>query len=534
MAHRLARERFDVLVIGGGITGAGIARDAALRGLRTALVEASDFGSGTSSRSSRLVHGGLRYLEHGHLRLVFESSRERRILLGIAPHLVRPLRFVWPVYRGSRVSLLRLLAGLTLYDALALFRNVGRHRRLEPAELMAMEPGLRCEGLRGGALYYDARTDDSRLTLANVIDAVAAGCCALNYARVDALLADGKRAAGASVSDLVSANTLEVRSRAIVNATGPWSDRIRRLEAAIMGSGVSGTKGTHVALPRNRVGNSGALALLHPRDGRVFFVLPAGHLTLVTTTETPGPPSPHIVRASESDVAYLLQGANHYFPHAELQRTDVLSAWAGLRPLAASYVRGSTGAASREHHLEFGPLGVLHVTGGKLTTFRSMAAEVVDAIVVRLGNLAQLPSSTATRPLPGGELPYDDTVAAARAAIADTAVAEHLAGAYGTRWRDVADLAARDNALAERLVEGLPYLAAECIYAVTNELAVTLGDILIRRTHVAFETPDHGTSVAPRVAHLVGSLFGWSERQRHLALESYAAEVAAMFEVEPD
>lgn len=447
---------------------------------------------------------------------------------------MRPLRFVWPVYQGSRISLLRLLAGLTLYDALALFRNVERHRRVKAAQMPDLEPRLRRHGLRGGALYYDAATHDSRLTLANVLDAVAQGCCALNHAPVHAFLVEGGRVAGALVHDLLSGETLEVRSRMVVNASGPWSDRVRNLEAPSAGPSLRGTKGAHIAVPRARVGNSGAVTLLHPADGRVLFVLPAGGFTIVTTTETPAPASPDVVRASETELAYLLQAANSYFPDARLQRSDVICAWAGIRPLAASYVRGPARAASREHHLEFGPLGVLHVTGGKLTTYRKMAADAVTVALSRLGGTWRASSGTAERPLPGGEVSYEESATRARAALADAAVAEHLAATYGTRWEEVAGLAWGRSTLAQHIVQGLPYLAAECIYAVTHEMAATLGDILIRRTRIGFETPDHGLHAATLVAKLVAPLLGWSARQQALALENYAAEVAAMFDVEPD
>src|SRR5262245_40316855 len=225
----LSNTAFDLLVIGGGITGCGVARDAALRGLRVALVEKDDFASGTSSRSSRLIHGGLRYLEHGHLHLVFEASAERHRLLRLAPHLVRPLEFVWPVYAGARVPRWKLSAGLTLYDALALFRNVAAHKRLDASDVSAIEPALRREGLRGGARYFDAATDDARLTLANAIGALEAGAAVVNHAELRAIQLDNGSVAGASVTDTLSGETLEVRARVIVNAAGPWSDAVQHI-----------------------------------------------------------------------------------------------------------------------------------------------------------------------------------------------------------------------------------------------------------------------------------------------------------------
>ena len=258
--------------MGGGITGAGVARDAALRGLRVALVEKDDYASGTSSRSSRLVHGGVRYLEHGQLGLVFESSAERRTLQRIAPHLVRPLAFTWPVYAGARVPRWKLAAGLTLYDLLALFRNVGRHVRLDVDGVLAQEPRLRTDALVGGARYWDAATDDARLTLATVRSAIEAGAVVLNHARVVSLVVTGGRVAGARVVDASSSASTEVSARVVVNATGPWSDVVERMAHGSARPAVRGSKGVHVSVPRIRLGNVererrpvGALGLVvHP------------------------------------------------------------------------------------------------------------------------------------------------------------------------------------------------------------------------------------------------------------------------------
>ncbi|MDE3053967.1 MAG: glycerol-3-phosphate dehydrogenase/oxidase, partial [Gemmatimonadota bacterium] len=277
---------YDLLVIGGGITGAGVARDAALRGLQVLLAEKDDFAAGTSSRSSRLIHGGLRYLEHGQLELVFEASGERRRLLRLAPHLVRPLRFVWPVYDGARVPFWKVRAGVTLYDALAMFRNVHRHRKLSAAGVAAEEPMVARAGLRGGVSYYDAATDDARLTLANVLDAERAGATVLNHVAVEALTVQRGRVTGARLGDRLAGGSVEIAARAVVNAAGPWSDAVRRLEGAGAGRRVRGSKGAHILVPRSRVGNHGALTLLSPSDGRVMFALPAGAFTVFGTTDT--------------------------------------------------------------------------------------------------------------------------------------------------------------------------------------------------------------------------------------------------------
>ncbi|HEX5831048.1 MAG TPA: glycerol-3-phosphate dehydrogenase/oxidase, partial [Gemmatimonadaceae bacterium] len=324
--ERLASERYDLLVVGGGITGAGIARDAALRGLRTALVERADFGGGTSSRSSRLVHGGVRYLEHGQIGLVFEASRERARLLRLAPHVVRPLAFTWPVYRGARVPRWKLGVGLWLYDALARFRNVGRHERLTAADVLRAEPRLRPDGLVGGARYWDAATDDARLTLLTALGALEAGATVVNHAEVAELLRRDGRTRGAVVRDRITGEERPVSATIVVNATGPWTDALLRLDGASVSSLVRGTKGVHVLVPRERVGNVAAVTLVSAVDGRVMFVLPAGPFALIGTTDTPTVMPPDQVRATAADVEYLLASANATFPDARLTGEDVISA----------------------------------------------------------------------------------------------------------------------------------------------------------------------------------------------------------------
>ncbi len=530
---RLGAERFDLLVVGGGITGAGIARDAALRGLRTALVEQGDFACGTSSRSSRLVHGGVRYLEHGHLHLVFEASRERRTLLRIAPHLVRPLAFTWPVYRGARIGRLKLAAGLGLYDALALFRNVERHAGLSAHEVLAAEPALRPDALTGGARYFDASTDDARLTLANALAAVEAGACALTHARVASLPERDGRIAGAVVHDLLSGRETLVQAEIVVNATGPWSDGVRRLVDEGAGGAVRGSKGAHVAVPRQRLGNAGAVTMLHPRDGRVLFALPAGALSIVGTTETEAEDGPDDIRATGDDVRYLLEAANAYFPHAALAPGDVVAAWAGIRPLAAGLARADAGSASREHAITVGAGGMISVTGGKLTTYREIAEQVVDRVLTQRGGPRRAPCRTGVVPLPGGDRPLADVRLEAEGVVPDSGVRERLVTALGTRWRAAWQAVAGDAALGERVTPDLPYTGAEYVHAARREMACTLGDLLIRRSHAAFETPDHALALAARVAAIVAPVLGWDAPRVAAERQRFALEVERTFAVRP-
>ena len=517
--HRLAAlasRRFDLLVIGGGITGCGIARDAALRGLSVALVEKDDFASGTSSRSSRLIHGGVRYLEHGHLHLVFESSAERRRLLRLAPQLVRPLAFTWPVYQHARIPRWKLGAGLMLYDALALFQNVGRHERLSRAGVLAREPMLAGDGLRGGAAYYDASTDDARLTLANAIAASEAGAVVVNHAIAGERILENGRVVGATISDTIGdAPHVDARATVVVNATGPWSGEVR------------GSKGAHLAVPRERIENNGALTLLSPTDGRVFFVLPAGANAIIGTTETPAPASPDEVRATNEEIRYLLDATNTFFPRARLTTQDVVSAWAGIRPLIPT--AASAGAASREHAIAIASDGVVSITGGKLTTYRIMAAQVVDVVGRELQRSARSTAS-ATTPLPGGDIASLETLIATIArTVNDLPLATRLAS-YGSRWQQVWNECASDN--ARRVADGRAYTFGELRYAVHSEFALTLGDLLIRRTHLAFETRDHGMSIAQSVAADIAPLLGWDQSRQRAAIVAYDMEVERMFSVQ--
>lgn len=489
-------EKFDLLVIGGGITGCGVARDAVMRGLNVALVERDDFASGTSGRSSRLIHGGIRYLEQGQLHLVHESIRERQTLLRIAPHLVKPLAFTWPIYRGARVGKVKLSAGLLAYQLMALGRS-RRHSTLNAAETLDREPSLKSVGLTGGAVYYDACTDDARLTVTNAIAAREFGATIMNHTRVTELIRDSAKAVGAVTKSQYSGESREMRARVIVNATGVWQNAFDIDEHARR---ARGSKGVHIGVPRERVGNRDALTLISPVDGRVMFCLPAGPQAIIGTTDTWTDESPETVHASVSDVDYLIRSANAYFPRAQLTQDDVVSAWAGIRPLAAA-TTANPSAVSREHSIVTGSSGVINVTGGKLTTYRSMAAEIVDRVQEALGQ------DKKSAPTDSIELPGAD------------------------RARDIARIQNDDPTLADPLVEGLPYTGAHLVYGVSNEMAMDLSDLLIRRAHLAFETRDHGRNVAPRVAEIVAPLLGWNDATKRARLKEFEQDIAQIFTI---
>ena len=516
----------DVLVIGGGITGAGIARDAAMRGFRTALVDKADFGAGTSSHSSRLIHGGVRYLEQYEFGLVFEASRERRVLLKIAPHLVRPLAFLFPVYRGARVPPWKLRAGMWLYDLLAAFRNVRRHRWLRPKHVRRVEPGLRDRGLRGAALYYDAQVDDARLVVATIRSAARAGALAANYVEVTTLLKPDGRVRGAAFRDLLTGESGAIRASVVVNATGPWSDGLRRLDDPAAAPLLRPTKGAHVVVPRRRMSNEHAVTLFSQIDGRVMFVLPWGELAYVGTTDTDADSSPDALRVTSADVTYLLRSANAAFPDAHLTTNDVVSAWAGLRPLLR-HDGGAPSQVSREHYVEESAHGLISIVGGKLTTYRVMARDVVDRVAKRLRALDGRPlpprAATAREPLPGGEsADLEVLVEAARARGAAEPVARHLVASYGSEAAAVLNLVDRDRSLGAAIMAGRPEIWAEVQYAVEREQALRVQDVLIRRLHLFYETRDQALSVAGAVAGRMKQLLGWDDVREAEELRNYA------------
>jgi glycerol-3-phosphate dehydrogenase len=492
----LSGKDFDLLVIGGGITGCGVARDAAMRGLSVALVERDDFASGTSGRSSRLVHGGIRYLEQGQLHLVYESIRERQTLLRIAPHLVKPLAFTWPIYRGARVGRLRLSAGLLAYYLMAGGRS-RLHSTLNARQTLEREPSLESTGLTAGAVYYDAATDDARLTVANAVAAQQSGATVASHMRVTGIVRSHEKAVGATVSSRYANETHEVRARAIVNATGVWDNEFSGGKGARRSRG---SKGAHISVPRERVDNHDALTLISPVDGRVMFCLPAGSQTIFGTTDTWTDESPESVHASPADVDYLLGAANAYFPRAQLARADVVSAWAGIRPLASA-PKGNPSAASREHSIVTDASGVIHVTGGKLTTYRSMAAEIVDRVQLSLGQ-DRVAAPTDSIVLPGAD-----------------------------RAKEIARLQSDDAKLSEPLVPGLLYTGAHLVYGVSKEMAKTLSDLLIRRVHLAFETRDHGVAVAAHAAEIVAPLLGWDDQTKSARVREFRQDVERMFAI---
>ena len=508
----------DILVIGGGIIGAGIARDAARRGLSVAIVEQNDFASGTSSRPTRLIHGGLRYLELFDFGLVRSDMREREILLRIAPHLVFPLAFLLPMYRPSLWYRAKLRIGMQLYDALSLDKSLPKRRWLGRAATLAAEPALDPDGLVGAWQFYDAQVPlIERLVVENVIDAADHGALVLNHARMTDYLRENGRVTGALVRDEIGATDVAVRARLTVNATGPWLDRtiapVRRDGKALLRL----TKGIHLVTP---AATGQAHVLFAKSDGRLFFVLPWRGETIVGTTDTDYQGDPADAAATEDDVRYLQSEARRAFPNAPFDQ--ILFTWAGVRALVKEEgVR--EGEVSRKHALfdheqREGLAGLLSVVGGKITAYRDIAEEVTDVVAQKLGR--RTVSATAEALLPGahGSADADEVV--------DPNTRAYLESVYGSRSRAVVDLVT-DESLAAPLCPHHRGIAAELVHAVGAEWAMTLGDILLRRTALglnACQALDCLDAVADRVA----GLLDWDDARRANEIDAYRREIEPM------
>ncbi len=519
----------DVLVIGGGVVGAGAALDAVTRGLRTGLVEMRDWASGTSSRSSKLVHGGLRYLEMLDFGLVAEALSERALLLRrLAPHLVRPVPFLYPLqhrwWERPYVG-----AGVALYDTMSLLsgtsRGVPRHRHLTRKQALREAPALRKDALVGAVQYWDAQVDDARHTMTIVRTAASYGALCANRTRVVRLLRQGERVTGAVVLDLEAGVEHEVRARQVVNATGVWTDDTQALANTRGQFEVRASKGVHVLVPRDRIRSSTGLILRTPTS--VLFVIPWGRHWIVGTTDTDWSLDKSHPAVSSRDVDYLLAQANRVLA-APLRKEDVEGVYAGLRPLLHGESE-STSKLSREHLVGHPVPGLVVVAGGKYTTYRVMAQDAVDEAVRALD--AKVPASvTRDVPLVGAEgyaaLWNQRHALAARSGLHVERIT-HLLQRYGTLVHEVLALLAEDPSLAEPLPGADDYLRVEVVYAASHEGARHLDDVLTRRTRASIESWDRGVEAAPVVARLLAPVLGWDEAQVRTEVEHYTARVQA-------
>lgn len=511
LLNKLASETFDLLVIGGGASGAGVALEAASRGLRTALVERYDFSEGTSSRSTKLIHGGVRYLEiaiktldRTQLNLVRDALYERAIMLQNAPHLARPLWLLTPLYKLWEVPY--FYTGLKIYDLLA------GSARLKPAQYISARgtlerfPAVNPGGLKGAVAYQDGQFDDARFNVELALTAAQHGAVVLNYAQVTGLLKQRGQLSGVAVRDRLGGREIEVAAKAVVNTTGPFADHIRRLDDPHAPPLVTASSGIHVVLDRKYSPPETGLLIPKTEDGRVVFVLPWQGGTLVGTTDDPAPVADHPV-VTEEEVGYVLRQVRPYL--GDIPREAVRARWSGLRPLV-SRTAADTARLARDHLIQKSASGLLTLTGGKWTTYRKMALDLVNYAIGQFG-LEASPSRTALIPLLGGQGFEPDGARKLEQLGFTPDVAQHLHQAYGARARVVAQIAA--NGYGARLAVQWPYLEAEVIYAVRHEMAQTPLDVLARRTRLAFLDTQAALGTATRVAQLMGAELGWSGQQ---------------------
>ncbi|WP_329405875.1 glycerol-3-phosphate dehydrogenase [Nocardia vinacea] len=527
--NTLGDNEIDVLVIGGGVVGAGAALDAAARGLTVTLVEARDFAAGTSSRSSKLIHGGLRYLEQLDFWLVREALKERGLLLHrLAPHLVRPVSFLLPlqhrVWERAYIG-----AGVALYDTIGGARALPMHRHLSHTRAMELAPALRDDAMIGAIRYFDAQVDDARHTMTIARTAAQHGATVLTRTKVTGLLRDGERVIGAHVTDVETGREYTVRARRVISATGIWTDEMNKMTGVEFPFHVRMSKGVHILVPRERLDLDTGLIMRTEKS--VLFVIPWARHWIIGTTDTDWALDKNHPVASDADVQYILDHMNAVL-REPLTRNDIVGTYAGLRPLLSG-ASADTATLSREHAVAEPVPGLFVIAGGKYTTYRVMAADVVDAAVKGLGRAAE-PSVTEYLPLLGAvgyqELTADVNSVAQRAGLPVTTV-EHLLGRYGSGVSELFDLIAAEPELAEPLPGAGEYLGAEVVYAVTHEGALHLDDVLTRRTRISIETADRGLTTAPAVAFLMGARLGWdaatTDREVTRYRERVEAELAA-------
>lgn len=530
----------DLLVIGGGITGAGLALEAASRGLTTVLIEKRDFGSGTSSRSTKLIHGGLRYLEHYDFALVREGLLERAAIFEMAPHVAHPFPFIIPIYKSrsrnyDRPILVR--AGLILYDLLAGRYGIRRHHRISRDEALARAPQLDSEGLQGAYVYYDGRTNDSRLVIDTIKTAHRYGARLVNYASVQSFFG-APQLDGALIRDEFTGELIRVHARSIINATGVWMNETRALAGPLPETDrqLRPSKGIHLTVPAERLKVESAWLIPALGEHRFYFVVPWEDRVNIGTTDTDFTGDKDSPGALASEISQILDAINTFFPSADLTMNDVISAWAGLRPLISSgNSQVSSTAVSRKEEIFEDSDGLISLAGGKLTTFRLMAERGVDTALRRLSiSPKSKPSQGRRLRLAGsGAVPSQTE----RETLADTtgiskAVLEHLIEAYGSEYQSVLEILSESEEYRQQLARDLPVIAAEVVYAVRHEMALTVADVMTRRTRIAMLSGDQGAAI--KIARIMAQELGWGDSLREKMLSDYLEEYSKEYKVRRD
>lgn len=513
-----------MIVIGAGINGAGIARDAAMRGLKVLLLDKGDIASGTSSWSTRLIHGGLRYLEHGEIGLVRESLRERERLLRIAPHLVKPLPLLIPIYRNGRRGLFTLRAGMLAYDLLSFDKSLNRHRMLSLEEATERAPGLARENLRGAALYYDAQVEYAeRLVLENALSAIQHGAAIKTYARVDGFLLEDGKVLGVEFTDLLTGKSESVRASLLVNVSGPWVDEVLKETQPSPGRLICGTKGSHLVVDEFPGAPADALYVEAQADGRPFFIIPWNDAYLIGTTDLPYQGDLDTVVADEAEIDYLLTETNRVIPRAQLRREAIRYTYSGVRPLPCRSQSDPAGITRRHFIRDHAPAleGFISIVGGKLTTYRNLSEQTVDLLFKKLGRVSPK-CETLERPLPGAVV--KDFAVFSQEFKTESSLPEALANRllkiYGTRARGVLELAAGDSELLKAFSPRTGAIGAEIIFSFREELAQTLTDCLMRRTLVGMNAAA-GLDAVAAAARIAQKYLGWDEERATHEMAGY-------------
>jgi glycerol-3-phosphate dehydrogenase len=520
----LENHLFDLIIIGAGINGAGMARDAAMRGLKVLLLDKGDIASGTSGWSTRLIHGGLRYLEHGEIGLVRESLRERERLLHIAPHLVRPLPLLIPIYAQNRRGRLAIRAGMIAYDLLSFDKSLKRHRMLSRGEALRYAPGLNREGLLGAAIYYDAQVEYAeRLVLENVLSAKEHGAQILTYARVEKFIVEDGDVRGLVFTDLIDKEAHTARAQVTVNVSGPWVDEILARTHVQANRLIGGTKGSHIIVDKFEGAPESALYVEAKEDGRPFFIIPWNDLYLIGTTDLPYNGDLDCVEASRAEIDYLLGETNRVIPSAKLERNSILYTYSGIRPLP-HIAAGEPAGITRKHFLrDHAPAleGFISIIGGKLTTYRNLSEQAINLVFRKLRRESPR-CLTAEEKLPGAmgaDFAEFGKRFKAESGLPES-IAERLLRIYGTRARDVVAIAAVDSELLKPFDDATKAIGAEVLNAFQTELAETLTDCLMRRTMVGLNSST-GLNAMEAVARIAQKYLGWDEARAALEIDEY-------------
>jgi glycerol-3-phosphate dehydrogenase len=523
----LATEDFDILVIGGGVNGAGVALDAVSRGLKVALVESHDYAAGTSSRSSKLIHGGLRYLEQYDFKLVREALHERELMVSTqCPHLVKPVSFLYPLTEKVKERTY-VGAGLALYDALRGFkRALPSHKHLTGKTIANISPSLRQDIITGAIRYFDAQVDDARHTMMIARTAARHGAVMATCVRVDNLVRSGKKVVGVVATDLKSGKSLTISAKVTIMCAGVWSDELHKKFDLTPGYSVAMSKGVHIVVPQSAIHSQDGIIL--KTEVSVLFLIPWGDKWIVGTTDTPYEGDREKPLATQEDVQYLLDQANRVL-EPKLRAEDILGVFAGLRPLVANNSKSATTKLSREHTVDHPAPGFVSLAGGKYTTYRVMAKDAVDLAAL---DLRRIVSDSVTEKLPligaDGYFALKQQVSKiANESNLPEATVQHLLDRYGSLISEVLEIIESDPTMGERLIPDLPYIKAEIVHAASHEGALSVEDVLLRRTRISFEASDGGLSVADEVAQLIRNVLAWNIDDCKESVQSFAQVIAA-------